>query len=131
MGALAGVTPRHANPPVELPNDYDAVRRAIENVSRRIAIEGCLVAATSKKQVAPLEVWKFGGASLADVAAIERAVALIARHHGPLVVVASALGGVTDLLLEGASCGDVRHAQSEARQAAATSCAATGTSPEG
>ena len=26
---LQGVTPRHANPPVELPNDYDAVRRAI------------------------------------------------------------------------------------------------------
>ena len=31
--ALAGVTPRHANPPVELPNDYDAVRRAIERVA--------------------------------------------------------------------------------------------------
>jgi len=27
------VTPRHANPPVELPNDYDAVRRAIEKAS--------------------------------------------------------------------------------------------------
>ena len=26
---LAGVTPRQANPPVELPNDYDAVRRAV------------------------------------------------------------------------------------------------------
>jgi threonine synthase len=33
MNTLAGVTPRHANPPVELPNDYDAVRRAIEKVS--------------------------------------------------------------------------------------------------
>jgi threonine synthase len=30
---LAGVTPRHANPPVELPNDYDAVRREIERVA--------------------------------------------------------------------------------------------------
>ena len=49
------------------------------------------------------EVWKFGGASLADVAAIERAVDLIRRHQGPLVIVASALGGVTDLLLEGAA----------------------------
>ena len=29
-GSLPGVTPRHANPPVELPNDYDAVRRAID-----------------------------------------------------------------------------------------------------
>ena len=31
--ALAGVTARHANPPVELPNDYDAVRRAIERLA--------------------------------------------------------------------------------------------------
>ncbi|HEY7500926.1 MAG TPA: aspartate kinase [Vicinamibacterales bacterium] len=52
---------------------------------------------------AELEVWKFGGASLADTAAIEKAVALISSHHGPLVIVASALGGVTDLLLSGAS----------------------------
>jgi aspartokinase/homoserine dehydrogenase 1 len=51
---------------------------------------------------AHLEVWKFGGASLADAAAIERAAALIASHEGPLVVVASALAGVTDLLLNGA-----------------------------
>ncbi len=51
---------------------------------------------------APLEVWKFGGASLADAAAIARAAGLIASHDGPLVVVASALAGVTDLLLGGA-----------------------------
>ena len=49
------------------------------------------------------EVWKFGGASVADVAAIERAVDLIKRHQRPLAIVASALGGVTDLLLEGAA----------------------------
>jgi bifunctional aspartokinase / homoserine dehydrogenase 1 len=49
-----------------------------------------------------LQVWKFGGASLADAAAIRRAVSLIADHDGPLVVVCSALAGVTDLLLEGA-----------------------------
>jgi aspartokinase/homoserine dehydrogenase 1 len=54
---------------------------------------------TQKRQ---LEVWKFGGASLADAAAIRRAAALIAAHKGPLVVVASALGGITDLLLGGA-----------------------------
>jgi threonine synthase len=30
---LRGVTPRHANPPVELPNDYDAVRRAIDGLA--------------------------------------------------------------------------------------------------
>lgn len=49
-----------------------------------------------------LEVWKFGGASLADVAGLRRAAALIASHGGPLVVVVSALAGVTDALLEGA-----------------------------
>lgn len=51
----------------------------------------------------PLEVWKFGGASLADGPAIRRAISLIADHRGPLVVVASALGGVTDALLQGAA----------------------------
>ena len=50
----------------------------------------------------PMEVWKFGGASLADADAIRRAVTLIAAERGPLVIVASALAGVTDLLLEGA-----------------------------
>ncbi len=49
-----------------------------------------------------LEVWKFGGASLADEHAIQRAAAQIGGHRGPLVVVASALAGVTDLLLSGA-----------------------------
>lgn len=49
-----------------------------------------------------LEVWKFGGASLADEHAIQRAAAQITAHRGRLVVVASALGGVTDLLLAGA-----------------------------
>jgi aspartate kinase len=55
------------------------------------------------KRKAELEVWKFGGASLADPAAIEKAVNLIAAQPGPLVIVASALGGVTDLLLQGAA----------------------------
>ena len=32
-GRLEGVTPRLANPPVELPNDYDAVRRAIDRAA--------------------------------------------------------------------------------------------------
>ena len=30
---LEGITPRHANPPVELPDDYDAVRRAIDGLA--------------------------------------------------------------------------------------------------
>ena len=54
------------------------------------------------RQQQGLEVWKFGGASLADGQAIARAAARIAAHDGPLAVVASALGGVTDLLLDGA-----------------------------
>jgi aspartokinase/homoserine dehydrogenase 1 len=61
----------------------------------------------------PLEVWKFGGASLADAAAIRKAAELAAAHAGPLVVVASALAGVTDLLLDGARAavsGDTRQA---------------------
>jgi aspartokinase/homoserine dehydrogenase 1 len=49
-----------------------------------------------------LEVWKFGGASLADAAAVSHAVSLVRAHRGPLVVVVSALAGVTDLLLDGA-----------------------------
>jgi aspartokinase/homoserine dehydrogenase 1 len=61
-----------------------------------------------------LEVWKFGGASLADAPAIRKAAGLIAAHRGPLVVVASALAGITDMLLQGAhfaetgSSGDAR-----------------------
>ncbi len=49
----------------------------------------------------PLEVWKFGGASLADAGGIRRAIDLVLAHRGPLVVVVSALAGITDLLLEG------------------------------
>ncbi len=51
---------------------------------------------------APLEIWKFGGASLADAAAVRHAIGLIRKHPGPLVVVPSALAGVTDALLDGA-----------------------------
>src|SRR5512142_2553604 len=49
-----------------------------------------------------LEVWKFGGASLADAAAVRHAVSLVRAHRGPLVVVVSALAGITDLLLDAA-----------------------------
>ncbi|HVQ29130.1 MAG TPA: hypothetical protein VMV21_06105, partial [Vicinamibacteria bacterium] len=54
------------------------------------------------KRALPLQVWKFGGASLADAAAVRHAVKLIDAHPGPLVIVASALAGVTDQLLDGA-----------------------------
>ena len=65
-----------------------------------------------------LEVWKFGGASLADTQAIQRAANLIAAERGPLLVVASALGGVTDLLLDGAR-GAAAGARAEAPRTAA------------
>jgi len=57
----------------------------------------------SRRSRAPLEVWKFGGASLADTKAVDHAATLIAGHAGPLIVVASALAGITDLLLAGAA----------------------------
>ncbi|MGD9903734.1 MAG: aspartate kinase [Vicinamibacterales bacterium] len=50
----------------------------------------------------PLHVWKFGGASLADAAAVATAARRIAEYRGPLVVVASALAGITDVLLDAA-----------------------------
>jgi aspartokinase/homoserine dehydrogenase 1 len=49
-----------------------------------------------------LEVWKFGGAALADADGVGNAVKLVLSHEGPLVVVVSALSGVTDSLLDGA-----------------------------
>jgi aspartokinase/homoserine dehydrogenase 1 len=64
-----------------------------------------------------LEVWKLGGASVADAPAVRRAVGLVQRHAGDLVVVVSALKGVTDGLLEGArrsSTGDVAAASAQA-----------------
>jgi aspartokinase/homoserine dehydrogenase 1 len=63
-----------------------------------------------RKRGSGLEVWKFGGASVLDAAAVRNVVDLVHRHPNPLVVVVSALGGVTDLLLEGArraAAGDV------------------------
>jgi aspartokinase/homoserine dehydrogenase 1 len=51
----------------------------------------------------PLEVHKFGGASLADPAAIRRAIAILAERPGRRVVVVSAMAGVTDLLLAAAA----------------------------
>ena len=45
-------------------------------------------------------VHKFGGASLADSAAVRHAVAILRRHrHEPTVVVVSAMAGTTDALL--------------------------------
>ena len=77
------------------------------------------MAASKASKRVPLEVWKFGGASLATAVEIQKAAALIARHTGPLVVVVSALAGVTDLLLEGAAHSVSGRPADAARSAAA------------
>src|SRR5204862_365704 len=52
----------------------------------------------------PPQIHKFGGASLADAAAIGHAVRIVqAQRPEPLVVVVSAMSGVTDALLDGAA----------------------------
>lgn len=50
----------------------------------------------------PVRVHKFGGASLADAAAIARVVSIVEAQAGDPVVVVSAMAGVTDALLDGA-----------------------------
>jgi bifunctional aspartokinase / homoserine dehydrogenase 1 len=52
----------------------------------------------------PPQIHKFGGASLADATAIGHAVGIVrAQRPEPLVVVVSAMSGVTDALLDGAA----------------------------
>src|SRR5207249_9678169 len=52
----------------------------------------------------PLQIHKFGGASLANGAAIAHAMSIVqSQRPAPLVVVVSAMAGVTDALLEIAS----------------------------
>ena len=47
-----------------------------------------------------IKVLKFGGTSVADAAAFERAVEIVRTHHdSPVVVVVSAMSGVTDALI--------------------------------
>ena len=48
-------------------------------------------------------IHKLGGASLADASAVRHAVNLLKRQTAPLVVVVSAMAGVTDALLHGAT----------------------------
>ncbi len=49
-----------------------------------------------------MKVLKFGGSSVADPEAIARTLSVVKQSDPPLLVVVSALGGVTDLLLEAA-----------------------------
>ncbi|HEY4188556.1 MAG TPA: aspartate kinase [Polyangia bacterium] len=52
----------------------------------------------SQKRPTP-EIHKFGGASLADVAAFRHAIDIVHKRMGPRVVVCSAPSGITDVLL--------------------------------
>ena len=72
------------------PNDYDAVRRAIDRARRHVGSRsrgGVSVDRARSRQKRALEVWKFGGASLADVAGdregggADRAAPGPARHR--------------------------------------------------
>jgi len=76
----------------------------------------------------PPHIHKFGGASLADAAAIGHAVRIVlAQRPAPLVVVVSAMGGVTDALLDGAARaarGDASHVRAAAEALRAQHAAA-------
>src|SRR5437588_62709 len=76
----------------------------------------------------PPHIHKFGGASLADAAAIGHAVGIVlAQRPGPLVVVVSAMSGVTDALLDGAARaarGDASHVRAAAEALRAQHAAA-------
>ena len=54
-------------------------------------------------------VMKFGGSSVATAAALSRVCAIVHAEQRPRVVVVSALGGVTDALLELAAHAAARH----------------------
>jgi aspartate kinase len=47
-------------------------------------------------------VYKFGGTSVGDHVALEKALAIVKNSPSNLVVVVSAMAGITDLLLEAA-----------------------------
>lgn len=69
---------------------------------------------TREKEKKPLLVMKFGGTSLGNAQRMERAATLVAEHAGRtrLVVVVSAMAGVTDMLIRAAaeaSQGDREH----------------------
>src|SRR5256714_14439994 len=73
---------------------------------------------TRARTTRPPQIHKFGGASLADAAAIGHAVGIVqAQRPEPLVVVVSAMSGVTDALIDGAARaarGDASHIRAAA-----------------
>src|SRR5215831_1196035 len=65
----------------------------------------------------PLQVMKFGGTSVGDAACIQRVARIVtdASKEGPVVAVVSAMGGVTNRLIQAAqSCLAGNHEESEA-----------------
>jgi aspartokinase/homoserine dehydrogenase 1 len=70
------------------------------------------------RPVRPPQIHKFGGASLANAAAIRQAVEIVLAHRpAPLVVIVSAMAGVTDALLDAAARaarGDAGHVRAAA-----------------
>src|SRR3954447_26684872 len=50
-----------------------------------------------------MKVLKFGGSSVANAANIRKVVSIVKRGSGPQIVVVSALGGVTDMLIKAGS----------------------------
>ena len=93
--------------------------RSIASPHRQVADNVAARTSARSKSRLPLEVWKFGGASVASAEEIRKAAGLIAKHNGPLVVVVSALAGVTDMLLEGAAHAVAGRAAEASREAAA------------
>src|SRR5437763_16840525 len=79
----------------------------------------------------PPHIHKFGGASLADAAAIRHAVGIVrAQRPDALVVVVSAMGGVTEALPDGAARearGDASEVRAAAEALRAQQVAAAGT----
>ncbi len=47
-----------------------------------------------------MKVLKFGGSSVANAANIQKVVSIVKRGNGPQIIVVSALGGVTDMLIK-------------------------------
>ncbi|HVX52364.1 MAG TPA: aspartate kinase, partial [Chitinophagaceae bacterium] len=54
----------------------------------------------AEKELQKIKVLKFGGTSVANAQNIQKAVSIIKGNHGRQIVIVSALGGVTDLLLK-------------------------------
>src|SRR3989454_909888 len=94
----------------DLPRIAATLNKVLKSDRPRLPLPGRCVFAGPKQRspdrpmprtARPIEIHKFGGASLASGAAIAQAVAIVrARRPAPVVVVVSAMAGVTDALLD-------------------------------